>query len=184
MYLQDQLLIHIGYCAVYGFRIDIPYLVQDMLDMSQNTFPLNDADASLPASINVQFMQENDDKVLSYGGDESLWWKSKEMVRTYRLTSDIMTNYFNDFYDKVMEGAVRRDKNLSRYFVFDKVDIPGLAKRRPKPIPSASTVESPSCTKCTNFDKIKEILRKAHYEIMQIEHRIDEALRVGVEAAD
>ena len=106
------------------------------------------------------------------------------MVWTYRLTSDIMTKYFNDFYNQVMEGPVWRDKNLSQYFVFDKVDIPGLAKWRPKPIPSTLTVELPSCTKCMNFDKMKEILRKAHYEIMQIERRVDEALCVGVEAAD
>ena len=77
---QEQIVHHIGYCAIYGFRIDVPYLVQDMTDMSYTGFPPDDADMSLPASVNATYMQSNDDEILSYTSDESYWWLSEDKI--------------------------------------------------------------------------------------------------------
>ncbi len=157
-----------------------------MLDMSHTRFPPHEADGTLPASINVQFMQENDDIVLSYGGEETLWWKSDDQVYGYRFTSEIMTKYFNNFYDTVMAGPIRRDPNISTYFVSGKVDIPGLAERPPNPIPGLAECPPTALPRLAERppNAIPSSANAPHNAVIQVERRVDEALRVGVEAAD
>jgi len=63
--LQYQILEHIGYCTVNGFRIPIPYLIKDLGDMIASPFPLSlPKDYTLPGSINMDFNSEEDIDVL------------------------------------------------------------------------------------------------------------------------
>ena len=73
---QEQVLAHIGLCAVHGFRIQIPYLVKDLADMMYdlNGGPSPD-DNTLPASINMDFNAAQDHNILTSTPSFCYWWE-------------------------------------------------------------------------------------------------------------
>jgi len=114
--LQYQILEHIGYCTVNGFRIPIPYLIKDLGDMIASPFPLSlPKDYTLPGSINMDFNSEEDIDVLGcLPGDYSYWWKVRvpcsdespavagpSTAMVPRVTRHIIDAHFADYCDLV-----------------------------------------------------------------------------------
>ena len=114
--LQYQILEHIGYCTVNGFRIPIPYLIKDLGDMIASPFPLSlPKDYTLPGSINMDFNSEEDIDVLGcLPGDYSYWWKVRvpcsdespavagpSAAMVPRVTRHIIDAHFADYCDLV-----------------------------------------------------------------------------------
>ncbi len=126
---------HIGYCAIYGFRIDIPYLVQDMVDMAHNLYPPNKSEVTLPASVNAQFMQANDNDILSFTSQESYWWQEPKTIRHARVDDETIKTQFTEFFHAVINNVVPEDSDIRQYMTIDRVDVPGLAERPPNPLP-------------------------------------------------
>jgi len=141
---QYQILEHIGYCTVNGFRIPIPYLIKDLGDMINSPFPLElPKHYTLPASINMDFNSEEDIDVLeSIPGDYSYWWKSRvPMSKTSpagqgqsaatvpRVTRDVIDKHFADFCDEVcaqLPGVLHRtNKNKNADVSKNKSNIVG-----------------------------------------------------------
>ncbi len=183
---QDQVVQHIGYCAVYGFRITIPYLVQDMVDMSLNGYPPDITEVTLPASVNAEYMQTNDDEILSFTSKESYWWLHPDLIRSVRVDAEkTIKTHFTDFFNAVIHDVVPADSDIRRYMTAERVDVPGLAERPPNASPNDMFCSgTPHCPNCDNFVKLRESVQHTHRELLLIERRVDEALRVGIQAAD
>ncbi len=54
--------------------------VQDMVDMAHNMYPPDKSDITLPSSVNAEYMQANDDEILSFTSQESYWWLDTETI--------------------------------------------------------------------------------------------------------
>ena len=113
---QHEILQHIGYCAVNGFRIPIPYLIKDLGDLISSPFPLElPKHYTLPASINMDFNNEKDGEILDcLPGDYSYWWKLRVPITDQspaedrqsaamvpRVTRDVISKHFAEFCDVV-----------------------------------------------------------------------------------
>ncbi len=176
---------HIGYCAIYGFRIDIPYLVQDMVDMAHNMYPPDKSDITLPSSVNAEYMQANDDEILSFTSQESYWWLDTETIRRARVDDRTIKTQFTQFFHAIINNVVPETSESRQYMTAERVDVPGLAERPPNAAPPQSACSGvPHCSNCENFNNLKETIKVVHADLLLIERRVDEALRVGIESAD
>lgn len=75
MVAQEQVVAHIGVCAINGFRIPTPYLVKDMSDMSYEVNP--PTFNTLPASINMDFNRKEDNYILGSTAKFCFWWERR-----------------------------------------------------------------------------------------------------------
>ena len=108
---QGQVLAHVGICAVNGFRIQIPYLVKELADiMYYSDGPHLFENDTLLASINMDFNEEEDRKILGSTKDFCYWWKNTvapegdidpTTEELPRLTYSVTTSHFNDFWHGV-----------------------------------------------------------------------------------
>lgn len=153
--------------------------------MSHNGFPPDPPDMTLPASINVSYQQENDDEILRYTSPDSYWWRTPATVGDYRVTAEAIQNQFADFFNAVVNGVIDKSSTIHCYFDAARIDVPGLAERPPNLTPNVPIpLGAPNCSRCVNYDKLREVIVITHMEILQIDRRLDEAVRIGVEAAD
>jgi len=109
--LQDQVLGHVGFCAVHGFRIEIPYLVKDLADMMDGG-PSPD-DNTLPASINMDFNGNEDHKILASTPKFCYWWEKPVLSEgetdssgssvedVPRVTREVTDAHFKAFWEGV-----------------------------------------------------------------------------------
>ena len=153
--------------------------------MSHNGYPPEKAEATLPSLVNAEYMQSNDDEILSFTSNESYWWLHPTTVRSVRVDAHTIKTQFTDFFNTMINKVIPADSDIRRYMTADRVDVPGLAERPPNPAPSNSACSGPPhCANCENYGKLRETVQLAHSDLLMIERRVDEALRVGVEAAD
>ncbi len=114
-----------------------------MTDMSYTGFPPDETTMSLPASVNADYNQANDDEILSYTSDESYWWLTEEKLQNYHVGAAAIATQFTDFFNAVMnQDIVPATSDIHRFFTPDRIDVPGLAERPPNDGPnhSASSV--------------------------------------------
>ncbi len=84
-----------------------------------------------------------------------------------------------------INNVVPEDSDIRQYMTIDRVDVPGLAERPPNPLPTNSACSGvPHCPNCENFAKLSATIKHVHADLLHIERRVDEALRVGMESAD
>lgn len=157
-----------------------------MADMSLTGFPPEIPEFTLPTSINTTYMQENDDEILGCTSAESYWWKSADTVRNFRVTTAVIQRQFTDFYNAVVNQSISKDSSIYHYFNPSRIDVPGLAERPPNPTPAniRQNTGSARCFNCANYEGLLEAVTIAYREIGQIGRRLEEASRIGIEAAD
>lgn len=102
-FMQEQVMAHYGYCAINGFRIEVPYLLQDLMDVIFAPEPPVGAHRyTLPASINMTNTDLDDLGILEYTSEHSYWWnKPNAEVEGCRVTRVDTYNQFAEFYNKV-----------------------------------------------------------------------------------
>ncbi len=61
-----------------------------MVDMAHNMYPPDISDITLPSSVNAEYMQANDDEILSFTSQESYWWLDTETIRSARVDHQII----------------------------------------------------------------------------------------------
>ena len=133
---QEQVIAHIGICAINGFCIQIPYLVKDLADMMYEldtpTFPENN---TLPASINMDFNMEEDSEILGLTKDYSYWWNpTAPEMEVPRVTRSITNAHFHQYFLSVRSSiscciikAHFRPRRQPRYSMMSNISsIPTL----------------------------------------------------------
>ncbi|KAF8955813.1 hypothetical protein BDZ97DRAFT_1926276 [Flammula alnicola] len=195
----EQILAHVGYCTVNGFRIQIPYLLKDVSDNILEIHPPREPeDNTLPASINMDFNAEEDAEILGCTKDYCYWWKSPESeAEVPRVTCKIIQAHFKDFFTTVTQKHMAQMEALgsTQNIQHNIGDVPGLAARPPPPAPAANATDgtpevlstptvpgsSPTCRSCA---PLHETLLLALERLQSVQTRVNGAIILGKEAAE
>ena len=117
--------------------------------------------------------------VLSHSPNSSHWWTSEEMVRSFRVTTKVINEEFKVFYEKALKPS------FAKYQLDQFVsDVPGLAKRPAAPIPDPNAAALEGCAKYKDYHIMRAAISNAHRELLHLDRRLQESLRVGIEATD
>ncbi|KAF8961701.1 hypothetical protein BDZ97DRAFT_1759716 [Flammula alnicola] len=199
----EQVLTHVGFCTVNGFRIQIPYLLKDLSDMILETNPPRQPEANtLPASINMDFNADQDVEILGCTKDYCYWWKSPvSEAEVPRVNRQIIQAHFKDFFTTVTHKHMAQMEALgsTRNIQHKNIgDVPGLAARPPPPAPLAppanathgtpedlSTPAVPgSAPTCRSCAPLRETLLVAFDRLQSVQTRVNGAVILGKEAAE
>ncbi|KJA15667.1 hypothetical protein HYPSUDRAFT_1067936 [Hypholoma sublateritium FD-334 SS-4] len=127
----DQVLAHLGYCALHGYRVGVPYLLQDVVGHTHgNSQPYFDKH-NLPSMDTLQFMAEDDVNILATTNDFAYWWKQPNaQVAAHCTNVTISSEQFSCFLEIVLRdmlptGSMKSPPGL----ILNWHDIPGLSAR-------------------------------------------------------
>ena len=132
---------HLGYCAIHGYRVGVPYLLQDIVDHTHLSRQSELTPFTAPLSVDINFMAEDDQVILSATDDFAYWWKdSNDQAAGNGTNFDISSAHFTSFLSYVTQDDAQPGSTRSAdEFVSFHGDVAGFANR---PLPHAAPATS------------------------------------------
>ena len=171
-----------GYCALHGFRIESPYLFQQLADaISAPHAPRNENHIfAFPPLGNINYRREEDEKVLSMTEPHNYWWTMDPDDIWQNRTDYFQTiNHFARYFHAVQQAANGPDD--IEFYQEEHMDVPGFGPRIP-PVPISRTDGSQGAVTCTQCEPMHQAVVAAYHKVEAVKRRLDEALRVEEEA--